>query len=82
MKQATTKKQEYEAAKAYFEHCGKVLRVNEIKWDEMWEAQPNPFLKIQEYISPEQKAMRKPIIDEWLDAKKKYLELAKTQPRN
>ena len=82
MKEFKNKKQEYEAAKSHFDHCGKVLRVNDIKWNEIWEAQPNPFLKIKEYNSPEQVAMRKPIIDEWLEAKKKYLELAKLQPKN
>ena len=77
----TSKKQEYETAKSHFEHCSKVLRANEILWNDIWEAQPNPFLKIKEYTSPEQTAMRKPIIDAWVDAKKKYLELAKKQPR-
>ena len=36
MKEFKNKKQELEFAKAHFEHCGKVLRVNEIKWDEIW----------------------------------------------
>jgi hypothetical protein len=82
MKEFKNKKQELEFAKAHFEHCGKVLRVNEIKWNEIWEAQPNPFLKIKEYNSPEQVAMRKPIIDDWLTAKKKYQELSKSQPKD
>ena len=77
---ALTKKQELEMAKSHFEHCGKVLRANEILWNDMWEAQPNPFLKIKEYNSPEQTAMRKPIIDAWLDARSKYEALAKKQP--
>jgi len=81
MKQFKTKKQEFEAAKSHFEHCGRVLRANEILWNDVWEAQPSPFLKIEEYNSPKQVAMRKPIIDDWLDAKQKYHELAKRQPR-
>ena len=77
---AQTKKQALEMAKSHLEHCGKVLRANEILWKDMWEAQPNPFLKIKEYNSPEQTAMRKPIIDAWLDARSKYEALAKKQP--
>jgi hypothetical protein len=77
---AQTKKQALEMAKSHLEHCGKVLRANEILWSDMWEAQPNPFLKIKEYDSPAQRAMRKPIIDAWLDARSKYEALAKKQP--
>ena len=77
---AQTKKQALEMAKSHLEHCGKVLRANEILWSDMWEAQPNPFLKIKEYNSPEQTAMRKPIIDAWLDARSKYEALAKKKP--
>lgn len=76
-----TKKEALEAAKSYFEYCGKVLRANEIIWNDMWEAQTNPFLKIKEYNSPEQTAMRKPIIDAWLEAKSTYEALAKKQPK-
>ena len=77
---AQTKKQALEMAKSHLEHCGKVLRANEILWNDMWETQPSPFLKIKEYNSPEQTAMRKPIIDAWLDARSKYEALAKKQP--
>jgi hypothetical protein len=78
---APNKKKELEAAKLHFEYCAKVLRANEILWNDMWEAQPNPFLKVEEYNSPEQKAMRKPIIDAWLDARAKYQALAKSQKK-
>ena len=76
-----TKKQALEMAKSHLEHCGKVLRANEILWNDMWETQPSPFLKIKEYNSTEQTAMRKPIIDAWLDARSKYEALAKKQPK-
>ena len=79
---APSKKKQLEEARLELEQCGKILRANEILWNDMWEAQPNPFLKIQEYTSPEQKAMRKPIIDAWLDAKAKYQALAKSQPKD
>lgn len=74
-----TKKQEYEAAKSYFEYCGRVLKANEILWNDMWEAQPSPFRKIKEYTSKKQRDMRAPIIDAWLQAKSKYETLAKLQ---
>jgi hypothetical protein len=76
-----TKKEALDAAKSHLEYCGKVLRANEILWNDLWEAQTNPFLKIKEYNSPEQTAMRKPIIDAWLEAKSKYEALAKKQPK-
>jgi hypothetical protein len=72
-----SKKKALEDARAHYEHCAKVLKANEIKWNDMWEAQPNPFLRIKEYTSARQKAMRKPIIDAWIKAKKDYETLAK-----
>ncbi len=72
-----TKKKALEDARAHYDNCARVLRAHEIKWNDMWLAQTNPFLRIQEYISPEQKAMRKPIIDAWIKAKKDYEALAK-----
>lgn len=77
-----TKKKALEEAKSHYENCARVLKAHEIRWNDMWEAQTNPFLRIQEYLSEEQKAMRKPIIDAWIAAKKDYEALARARSFN
>jgi hypothetical protein len=77
-----TKKKALEEAKSHYENCARVMRAHEIKWNDMWEAQPNPFLRIKEYTSAKQTAMRKPIIDAWLQAKKDYETLARARSFN
>ena len=66
------KKQEVEEAKAHLEFCARMLRAHETLWNHRWESIPNPFLRIKDYTSEEQRAVRQPIIDQWLDARRKY----------
>jgi acyl carrier protein phosphodiesterase len=74
------KKAELDAAKNHLDYCSKNLKVHEVLWQQIWEAQQNPFLRIKEYLSEQQVSKRKPIIDQWLDAKKKYQEIEKNHP--
>ncbi len=74
---ADSKKRQLELARSHYDNCAKTLRAHEILWQDMWTAQRNPFLRIEEYLSEEQVAMRKPIIDAWIEAKKNYEALAK-----
>jgi hypothetical protein len=74
---AESKKRQLELAKSHYENCAKILKAHESLWQDIWMAQPNPFLRIKEYTSARQKAMRKPIIDAWIEAKKNYEALAK-----
>ena len=74
---AESKKRQLELAKSHYENCAKILKAHESLWQDIWMSQPNPFLRIQEYLSEGQKAMRKPIIDAWIEAKKNYEALAK-----
>jgi hypothetical protein len=74
---AESKKRQLELAKSHYDNCARVLKAHESLWQDMWDAQPNPFLRIKEYTSAKQKAMRKPIIDAWIQAKKDYDALAK-----
>lgn len=62
-------------ARLQLDHCAKVLKANEILWNDRWKAQPNPFAKINDYTSEGQRARRKPIIDAWIQARDKYDEL-------
>lgn len=71
------KKAELDAAKNHLDYCNRNLRVHEVLWQQIWEAQQNPFLRIKEYLSKQQVSKRKPIIDQWLDAKNKLLEVEK-----
>ena len=50
----------------------RMLRAHEILWNDMWEAQPNPFIKIKDYTSNEQRAMRALVINPWIEASKEY----------
>ena len=72
-----SKKKALEEARSHYDYCARVLRANEIKWNDMWEAQTNPFLRIKEYTSARQRAMRKPIIDASIQAKRDYETLTK-----
>jgi hypothetical protein len=74
-----TKRRTLEIAKNHYDNCARVLRAHEILWQDMWDAQPNPFLRIKEYTSAKQTAMRKPIIDAWLQAKKDYETLSRAR---
>ena len=64
-----------EKARSKLDHCAKVLKANEIFWNDRWKAQPNPFVQIADYTSEEQRAIRKPIIDAWIEARNKYDDL-------
>ena len=75
---AQSKKKALELARNHYEHCAKTLKAHETLWQDMWEAQRNPFLRIKEYTSARQKAMRKPVIDAWLKAKRDYEALARS----
>ena len=72
-----TKKQEIENAKSNLDYCKRILKANEILWKDRWESIANPFLQIQDYRSKEQRKIRKPIIDAWLNARSKYEALEK-----
>jgi hypothetical protein len=67
-----TKRQDFEAAKTRYEQCARMLRAHEILWNDMWEAQPNPFIKIKDYTSNKQRAMRALVINPWIEARKEY----------
>ena len=67
-----SKKEQVEAAKAHLDHCAKVLKANEILWMDAWNAAPNPFIAINEWTSKQQRAIRKPITQAWLDAVAAY----------
>jgi len=69
------KRNALEEARAQLDQCFKVLKANEILWMDRWNAQPNPWAKINDYTSEEQRARRKPIIDAWMEARDKYDEL-------
>jgi hypothetical protein len=77
MSRNESKKAELDAVKSNLENCSRNLKVHEALWQQIWEAQKNPFLRIKEYLSKPQASKRKPIIDQWLDAKRKYLEVEK-----
>jgi len=64
-----------EKARSKLDHSAKVLKANEILWNDRWKAQPNPFVQIADYTSEEQRAIRKPIIDAWIEARNKYDDL-------
>ena len=66
------KKQLAEAAKARYEQCTRMLKAHEILWKDIWDAQPNPFLKIKEHTSEHQINMRALIINPWIEARKEY----------
>jgi len=70
-----SKKVLLDKARSQLDHCAKVLKANEILWNDRWKAQPNPFAQIVDYTSEEQRAIRKPIIDAWIEARNKYDEL-------
>jgi hypothetical protein len=76
--QQVNKKQLAEAAKVRYEQCTKMLKAHEILWKDIWDAQPNPFLRIKEHTSEHQKNMRALIINPWIAAKKEYEEARKT----
>jgi hypothetical protein len=54
-----------------------MLRAHEILWKDIWEAQPNPFLRIRQHRHKKQVAMRLEIINPWIDAKREYIAVAK-----
>jgi acyl carrier protein phosphodiesterase len=70
-----SKKVLLDKARSHLDHCAKVLKANEILWNDRWKAQPNAFVQIVDYTSEEQRARRKPIIDAWIEARNKYDEL-------
>lgn len=72
------KKKLLEEAKAELEHCTRMLKAHQRIWDDVWDAQPNPFLKVREYTSKAQRAKRKIIIDPWIAAKAQVANLAKS----
>ncbi len=65
-------KAEIEAARLHLEQCARRLQANEILWRDKWNAAPNPFVAVQQYLSASQRALRKPIIDAWLNAREAY----------
>jgi len=70
-----SKKMLLDKARSQLDHCAKVLKANEILWNDRWKAQPNAFIQIADYTSKKQRAIRKPIIDAWIEARNKYDEL-------
>lgn len=66
------KQDRIEAAKALAELTARTLKANEIIWMDAWRAAPNPFVAINQYKSPKQRGIRKPIIDAWLEAAAVY----------
>jgi len=67
-----SKKMLLDKVRSQLDHCAKALKANEILWMDRWNAQPNSFLQIVDYTSEEQRAIRKPIIDAWIQARDKY----------
>ena len=67
-----SRKQELENAKNHYEFCAKTLYAHSKIWDEQWNQQQNPFLRWKWYVSKQQKSVRKPIIDAWIDARKQF----------
>lgn len=76
-----SKRQDFEAAKTRYEQCARMLRAHEILWNDMWEAQPNPFCKIKEYTSNKQRTMRALVINPWIAAKKEYEAASKAREK-
>jgi len=72
-------KKPLEEAKAELEYCTKMLKAHQRIWDDLWEAQPNPFLKVREYTSKKQRDNRKIIIDPWIAATAKVAYLSKSK---
>ena len=70
------KRNALEAARIQLDHCNRALKANEILWNDRWNAIINPWDKIHDYTSDEQRARRKPIIDAWIEARNKYDELS------
>jgi acyl carrier protein phosphodiesterase len=65
-------RQQLETAKNAAEDAARNLRVHEVVWDAKWYASPNAFIAIKEYVSAKNRAMRKPVIDAYLDARQAY----------
>jgi hypothetical protein len=72
-----TKRQTFEAAKSKYDHCSRMLRAHEILWRDIWESQPNPFLRIKQHRQKKQVDMRMAIITPWIDAKREYVAASK-----
>jgi len=66
------KRNALEEARAQLDQCFRVLKANDTLWMDRWNAQPNPWAKINDYTSKKQRAIRKPIIDAWMEARDKY----------
>jgi hypothetical protein len=65
-------REQIETAKNAAEDAVRNLRAHEVVWDARWSSAPNPFKAVKEYVSPENRAMRKPVIDAYLDARQVY----------
>jgi hypothetical protein len=65
-------RQQIETAKNLAEDAVRNLRAHEVIWDARWSSAPDPFKAVKEYVSPENRAMRKPVIDAFLEARQAY----------
>lgn len=63
---------EIEIARQLFEDSSRVLKANQILWDDKWNSASNPFIAAKQYLSKKERAIRKPIIDSWIAARDAY----------
>jgi hypothetical protein len=72
--QKMTRKERFDVTAANLKMAAELLRVHEKKWQEDWDAAPNPWAALKKY---KEQPNRSKIIQQWLQARREHYDARK-----